>query len=640
MIRRILFSLLSIPCAFADPWTIDAILGLRSIVDFQLSPDGAHLIYVTREVDWSRNAHTNSVWLVLAQAGTPVRVRGGHPSDSRPRWSPDGKQIAFLSSRDGKPQVYVSDPSGGTARKITQAPTGVSSFHWSPDGRQIGYLSVDPVTAEEQARHKKGDDVIIADKGYKYTRLYATPVASWQPRLVVKADRHVMSFDWSPDSRRIVYAAQPTPRARDMFQCDIFEVEVASGADHAVVRQEGRDGDPAYTPDGRSIVFHSQGGTINYFAARHIALVPSAGGKIRYLTSKFEGDVFRGGNQYAWSPDGKRMVFAAGKGTHDDLYSMDVETGAAKVVAASLAGTGFSTSRDLSMVATLRMSNDAPPDLFVNGKRVTQVNPQVAGLPSLETQTLRWKSKDGMDVEGVLRLPVGHRKGQKVPLLVELHGGPTGVALEGYPMPRTYPTQVLAQMGFAIFAPNFRGSSNYGEKFRLANIQSQGFGDADDMHTGIDLLIKEGVADPDRLGVMGWSYGGYLTSFLIGVTHRFKAAAIGATAADWTGYYGVNTGPPETLWTYFGGKPWDHLEAYARHSPRTRLRNAKTPTLLAHGALDFDSTMEIYRALSDLGVPHEFVTYPREGHGIAEPMHQKDLMERHARWFSRWVLGR
>jgi dipeptidyl aminopeptidase/acylaminoacyl peptidase len=313
----------------------------------------------------------------------------------------------------------------------------------------------------------------------------------------------------------------------------------------------------------------------------------------------------------------------------------------------SLAGpSSFSVSANGQQIAFLKSSPSVPPQLCTATKAGTQwqekalvsVNREVDSLPKVTAKTLHWKSKDGLEVDGVLRLPFDYQQGKRVPLLVELHGGPTGVALEGFPVSRTYPYQLFLQEGFAVLAPNFRGSSNYGGKFRLANIESQGFGDFDDVMTGIDTLIQQGIADPDRLGVMGWSYGGFLSAWILGHSDRFKAISVGAPGVDWISWYGMSDGPREVMWTYFGGKPWDHLESYNRHSPRYSLQQAKTPSLLLHGAEDIDDVAEIFQALTDLNVPVEFVTYPREGHGIAEPAHQRDLMRRNLQWFQRWVL--
>jgi dipeptidyl aminopeptidase/acylaminoacyl peptidase len=224
-----------------------------------------------------------------------------------------------------------------------------------------------------------------------------------------------------------------------------------------------------------------------------------------------------------------------------------------------------------------------------------------------------------------------------VPLLTELHGGPTGVTLDAFPSPSVYPVQALLQNGIAVFSPNFRGSVNYGAPFRMKNAMSQGEGDYDDVMTGIDALIARGIADPERLGVAGWSYGGYLTASVVARTNRFKAASIGAPAVDWITYYGQSDGPKEVLWTYFGGTPWEVPENYNRHSPRSRLKDVRTPCLLQVGALDINHNAEIYRALTDNKVEVVYTLYPREGHGFTEPAHIRDVMERNLAWFLRWL---
>ena len=261
----------------------------------------------------------------------------------------------------------------------------------------------------------------------------------------------------------------------------------------------------------------------------------------------------------------------------------------------------------------------------------------LTALPRFESRVIRWSASDGLPLEGILWLPVNYRPGTPVSLLTELHGGPTGVTLHSFPIPRVYPIQVFLQHGIAVFSPNFRGSSNYGAAFRLKNANSQGIGDYDDVMTGINDLIAKGIADPDRLGVMGWSYGGYLAGSVITQTNRFKAASIGAPATDWFTYYGQSDAGPEILATYFGGSPWRNPENYARHSSRGGLKNIRTPALLQVGSVDINHNGEIYRALVDDNVPVEYVVYPREGHGIVEPAHVRDLLERNLRWFLKWL---
>jgi dipeptidyl aminopeptidase/acylaminoacyl peptidase len=409
-----------------------------------------------------------------------------------------------------------------------------------------------------------------------------------------------------------------------------------------LVVQPGRDADPSYSPDGKWIAFHSQGGTLNYFAARNVGLIASGGGTIRYLTEhpNLPLDVFRGGNAFAWSVDSRTLYYLGGDSVRDYLFRQDLASGRLERVTERVSST-VSFTPDLSRGVFLKASGSRPAEVtLLEGsaeKRLTNIGAAVAGYPTVEPRKVSWKSRDGLPIEGILMLPFHYQPGQRVPLLVELHGGPTGVVTDSFPVPRTYPTQVFLEKGFAILAPNFRGSVNYGAEFRLKNIDSQGFGDFDDVMTGVDWLIAQGIADPQRLGVMGWSYGGYLTAWTIGHTDRFKAASVGAPATDWITYYGQSDGPRSTLLTYFGGTPWDKPEAYIRHSPRTGIANIRTPALLQVGALDINHNSEIYWSLTDRNIPVEYVVYPREPHGFSEPAHQRDLMERNLRWFVRWL---
>jgi dipeptidyl aminopeptidase/acylaminoacyl peptidase len=320
-----------------------------------------------------------------------------------------------------------------------------------------------------------------------------------------------------------------------------------------------------------------------------------------------------------------------------------LESDKAEALTEQIAGTpSYSAAGDVAVY--LKTSTAHPPEIFVRDdgveRQVTNLQTSVAELPRIRSERISWKSKDGLQVEGVLWLPMNYKAGVQVPMLVELHGGPTGIVLDAFPIPRTYPTQVFLENGIAVFAPNFRGSVNYGPVFRLKNAQSQGIGDYEDVMTGVDHLVARGIADPDRLGIMGWSYGGYLTAAVITQTQRFKVASIGAPATDWITYYGQSDAPRDILRSYFGGSPWEVPENYQRHSPRYRLKNIRTPSLLQVGALDINHNGEIYQALLDHNVPVEYVIYPREGHGIIERDHVRDVLERNLRWLLGWLKAR
>lgn len=590
----------------AAVWTVETMLGLAPLADPQIKPDGSGYAYAQR----------GQVFRADLPNGAPKVVSKG----SRPRWSPDSRSLAWL---DG--QVHVN------GRAVTSSRYPITAYAWSADSQSIAYLATDQPPGPDPEVNRASD---------RYSQLYVQSLKGGAAKQVSGAKRHVISFAISPDGKRAALAVQDTPRLQDAFHVDIVEADLAASAETPLVTQPGRDAEPSYSPDGRTVVFHSQCGSLNYFNERQVAAVPSGGGPVRYLTRSLPIDVFRNGNQFTWSPDGTRLLFTAGAGVRDELWQVELTSGRAEKLLSGIAGAA-SFARDLSKAVYLKPNPSHPAEIVLWEKgaerQLTQAFADLAGLPAVRSRVVRWKASDGLDVEGVLWLPFDYQTDRKVPLLVELHGGPTGVVLDAFPSGRTYPTPVLLQRGFAIFAPNFRGSSNYGAEFRHKNTLAQGVGDYDDVMTGVDYLVKEGIADAGRLGVMGWSYGGYLTGATIAQTRRFRAASVGAPATDWIAYYAAFDGAREVLWTYFGGKPWDVPENYIRHSYGHKLKDIATPTLLQVGANDINFNSHIFQALRDRDIPVEYVVYPREGHGIVEPAHQRDLMERNLAWFTRWI---
>lgn len=601
-------------------WTVESLLNFPQIGDPQIRPSGEMYAFVLQ----------GNVMLAALNGEPGKQVHSG----GRPRWSPDSKQLAFVAGEKGIEQVFLLEVASGVISQLTHAPTSIGSYSWAASSRAIAFLAVEPGPAP---------DPQVSGQYSHYSSLYWQATDSTVARRVTNGKVHVASFALSPSGDTAVYAAHPTPANQDSLQSDLYTVNLKTLETKPLVVQPGRDGEPSYSPDGKWIAFHSQGGSNNYFEQRDVAVVPSGGGSIHYITRGHSEDVFRNGNSFTWSADSRALIYTAGKGVEDVLIRHDLETDQTTELATHVSGAATFT-RDLSQAVFLQVSAAHPPEIAMllgtTMRQLTHVYDYLSEFPRFSSEVVRWKSRDGLPVEGMLWLPVGYRSSTRVPLLTELHGGPTGVVLDAFPTPRSYPIEVFLENGIAVFAPNFRGSVNYGAAFRLKNALSQGEGDYQDVMTGIDSLILRGIADPERLGIMGWSYGGYLTTSMLTQTHRFKAASIGAPATDWATYYGQSDGPKEVLWTYFGGTPWEVPENYARHSPRSRLKEIRTPCLLQVGLLDINHNAEIYRALSDNHVKVEYVVYPREYHSISEPAHVRDLMERNQAWFFHWLLGR
>ncbi|HET9530742.1 MAG TPA: S9 family peptidase [Blastocatellia bacterium] len=637
--------------------TVDDIMKIKSIFETQIAPDGSQVLYVVGEPDLTASTYNTDVWLVDSRGGVPVKLTNGSGMrDDTPRWSPDGKQIAFLSDREGgKPQVWLIRPAGGEAAKLTDAKSGVQSFAWSADGRKIAYLSSDPTTDEEEKKQKERDDTKLIDQKFKNAHVYVIGLDDKEARQVTKGDFNVSSLSWSPDCEQIVFAHQPTPKVTDSYKSDLSVVSVRDLKVRKLVERDGADSSPQWSPDGSSIAFTSGDGRLDWIANTYLCVVAASGGAPRNLSRGFD----ESPAAFTWSSDSKALFFAAYQKVTAQILSLAIDTSEVKAITrGEKVYGGFSFTKDSSRFAFLAQSPEMPNEVWVspvasfNPVRLTTTNPQLAELALGQVEVIRWRSKDGMEIEGLLTKPVGYEAGKRYRLLTYVHGGPPGVftlsftpQLGSAPIPlqaEPYPLQAMAGQGYAILCANPRGSGGYGEKFRQANVKDWGFGDYNDIMSGIDYLIARGIADPERLGIMGWSYGGYMTSWTITQTARFKAASVGAAVTNLYSMYGT-TDIPEFLDRYFGAKPWNDIAIYQKHSAMFHAKNIKTPTLIQHGEADdrvpLSQGQELYVAIKMSNVPVEFAVYPRQGHLIMEPRLQRDMLSRNLNWFNRWIKG-
>jgi dipeptidyl aminopeptidase/acylaminoacyl peptidase len=627
--------------------TIDQVLSLKRAGSPELSPDGKLVAYTVRETNWDDNAYETEIWLADTRTGATRQLTNGKKSSTSPAWSPDGSHLAFISDRTDKRQLYVINPQAGEAEPLTSGEEGVGSFAWSPDGASIAYTSTEGKPQSLKDRDKKYGEFEIVDQDHRMTHLFVLDVATKAARPLTHGAFTVGSFDWSPDGKAIVFDHRINSDPANGGTADIAIVNVADGSVREVVTQDGPDSHPVWSPDGTRIAFESSMANPSYmYTNRVVATVPATGGAPTVLTSSFDEDP----SIVAWKPNG--LFFAASERTYSYLFHLDV--GSRTVAKVSPAGpsvdSSFSLSKDGNAYACLHSDAKTMPEVVVASggsyKKLTDLNSQTANWTTSTLDVISWKSQDGATIEGVLHKPANFDPARKYPLLVVIHGGPTGVSRAVPFTSSTYPIDVWVPRGILVLEPNYRGSAGYGEKFRALNVRNLGIGDAWDVLSGVDSLIAKGIVDPARVGTMGWSQGGYISAFL--ATHdsaRFKAISVGAGISDWMTYY-VNTDIHPFTRQYLKATPWDDPAIYAKTSPITYIKQAKTPTLIQHGATDqrvpLPDAFELYQGLQDNNVPVKLIVYQGFGglgHGPSKPKSHRATMDHNIEWFDQYMFA-
>lgn len=629
------------------PMSFDDVMAVRTVADTEISPDGRWIAYVVTERDMKENQANADIWLVAAAGDRPpVRLTTSPKNDNQPRWSPDGQRLAFLSSREERPQIYLISPFGGEAVRLTDSKAGVQGFQWAPDGRRIAYLAEPDPSKEEEQKKKDKDDVRLVDRDFRYRRLWTIDVETKQVQEIVGGDFQVADPQWAPDGTRIAYVTTPTPKADDGSLTDVWVVEVATKARRKLVENEGPDQAPRWSPDGTRLAILTRPASQGLLGQMRLVTVPAGGGALREVARSF---MYQPGPA-EWAADGRTIYFTASTRTSSQIFAVPADGGEPVAVSKTDGVVGsFSLAAASGTAAFTLTDMQRPADVWVNRTpavwapvKLTEHNPQVRELALGRSEVVRWKSRDGLEVEGLVLYPVGYEAGRRYPLIVHVHGGPAGVYANAFPASWGNYGHVWAGRGWLVFYPNPRGSSGYGERFLLANVRDWGGGDYHDIQTGVDALVARGLADPARMGQTGWSYGGYMTAWTLTQTDRFKAVMVGAGLTNMYSMYSTND-LQRTLEGYFGAEPWDDFDVYWSRSAMKFIRQAKTPTLIMHGAADervpLGQAQELYMGLKKNGVPVELAVYPREPHGLQEPRHQLDKMTREYAWFARHVLG-
>lgn len=660
----VLFLTMSAPASAQErkPATLDDLMKFKTIVDVRISPLGDRVAYVVSTPSLSKNQHEPALYVVPVAGGTPLRLAESSRIINTPlpspkiRWTPDSKKISFTAMKDDKPQVFVVDAGGGEVQVVTDAAEGVFGYEWSPDGKSIACITRDPIPLEEQQRRKDQSFVTHVDAPGPATRIaMKSPDGAW--RMLTPHDQYVEGMSWSPDGREMAYASAPTSGFISQYATRIYGVSIVDGKTRVIVDRKGMNSTPRFSPDGLSIAFTSSNGVVSLMSPRGLCVVPAKGGEVHSfgLNDAWISDV-------TWAHDSKSIYLLTTDGTYGQSEHMFeqpvvrvfVETGKSEVsVGGMTANYSLSMARDGSTLAYRSVEPRTMGDVMVkkiketSSIKLSDVNPQLRELALGEMKALKWKSFDGKEIWGLLLTPPGYKTGSRAPMLVYCHGGPNGGVSYGL-FPQFmhvvsqvdyYPVEAMAGAGFAVFFPMPRGGAGYGEAGQRSIVNDWGGADYKDIMTGVDDLIAKGIADPDRLGVMGASYGGYMTDWIVTQTNRFKAASTGASICDLDDQFFLSDGG-EVMAEYFK-RPWEAKESYAAHSPLTFVEKVTTPVLIQHGERDnrvpIAQAWKFYRALKSLGKTVEFDIHPRSSHVFYEPMQEQEAMRRNLEWFTKWI---
>ena len=614
--------------------TPEASLNLRSISDLQFSPDRTRVAFVVMDPPKGER-RARHIWLYEIKSGAVRQITFSMKDESSPRWSPDSKQLAFLSNREDQQQIYVMRMDGGEAAALTKGKRSVQSFAWSPDGKQIAFLAPDPKTDPEEKKEKAKDDAHVVDKDDKQPRLWLLAVATDEAKALTDPKWEVSELAWMPAGDRIIISATDRPES-DQETHRIFSVALSNGARTLLFAPHGPFGELHVSSDGRTVSYI--GCRVDGPTPHDLMLLDIGKRATRNLTGA---SLDRAIHEHRWIKDGSLLALYA-DGFRNKLIGFSPE-GMSKNPANPPAGnvSGFAVSGS-GEVVFVGQSATTPPELWLwdqknSPNQVSHLNDSWRQYALGAPEFYKYKSFDGLEIEATLLKPAGADPEAKLPLIALIHGGPTGNWQDSI---ETW-GQLLATHGYAVFYPNIRGSVGYGESFIEMNRGDWGGADFKDVMWGVKDLVDRGIADPSKLGIGGWSYGGYMAEWAITQTNDFKAAVSGAGLSNLISEYGSEQHPSYDEWFYGAPYESESLVKYLNSSPFTQLKIAKTPTLILQGEADttdpLGQSQELYRGLKHYGVESVLVEYPREPHGFREEKHLLDRLNRILAWYDKYV---
>jgi dipeptidyl aminopeptidase/acylaminoacyl peptidase len=624
--------------------TTDDGLDMVQIGGAMISPDGSWVLFSKSELNWEENERKTTWWRVSAEGGEPYRYIGDDGGGNF-QFSPDGRRLAFTRSVDDESQLFLLPTTGGEAVQLSEHETSIGSYAWSEDGSKIIFVATEPRTDEEEKAREAGYDAIFVDEGPNgqqsgnWNNLWLIEVESGAERRLTDTDHRIGSFSVAPNGDRILFTSRIENRRNQQNLSEIQLLEVETGTIRQLTDNSAPEGRLSWAPDGRSFAYTARtDGEWELLLDKIWVMDPDGGGR-RIVSGAFDGNI---GN-FVWAPDASEILFSGLHGTNNNLYRINLGSDSIEQITSSVGSLAPSSfSRDRAKMAYVFQDFDTPADIWVGltdgtgAVQLTDVNSTITDELVLgQGEVIRWESRDGTEIEGILMLPAEYQSGV-LPLLLHIHGGPAGVFRNSF----SASNHVWAGLGYAQLFPNVRGSSGYDDDLLRGNLRDIGSGDYEDLMTGVDELISRGIADPDKLGLRGWSYGGILGGWTITQTDRFKGASVGAMVSDWTSEYGPGFNHDVRLW-YIGGTPWDNTDEWRERSALTHVANVTTPTLVLHGINDRTDTepqsMMFFQALKDQGKITRYIRFPREPHGFQEPRHQRTRDVEEIRWIQKYV---
>lgn len=626
---------------FVDAINVKGIFGLR------LSPDSSQALFSQSEADWKKNRHISHIWRMNVDGTDVVQMTNSKDGEESGIWSPDGKYISFVTKRENeKVQIYLLNNGGGEAIQLTHHKTSISSHCWSPCCQKVYFLADDPLTEKEEKQKKEKDDAYIFEHNFKPTHLWVFDLKTKEEKRMTEGDFTIREISISRDGTKMLFAAAPTPLYDDILNSEIWIMDLKDNSKRQITQNGIYESDISLSPDNSQILFiaESDANLMDYYYQSNLFMVPAEGGTPKVIIPDFAYEAY----DTDWSADGNSIYFTANMGIHSEIFSLRLEDLKLKQITDgehAISRFDYNPKTDTILYEVNFPHN---PDTFwmmdmrsLSARMIHDPHPELKEFKLAKYEAVRWMSTDGKEVEGILVYPVDYEKGKRYPLLAHTHGGPMGsdkFTFDGYAHAR-------AGRGYAIFKPNYRGSTGYGNEVLRDMVGHYFLHADDDVLTGVDYLVQKGIADPDKLGTLGWSAGGHMTNWLVTQTDKFKAASSGAGASNWISMYAQSdVRIYRTPW--FLGNPWHKdapLNTFREHSPIFYVHQAKTPMLIMCGENDrrvpLPQSIEMYRGLKANGVPTELVIFPRSGHGPRELRHRLYRWNKEFQWLEKYIRG-